>query len=89
MNGCWRDRIEWSASLFRTDSDNTSLRCPARSRGAAIHQCALDQRQGMDLTAAVCARGWSAHASYSIWTPPTNSPAPCLPNNPRADAAGN
>jgi iron complex outermembrane receptor protein len=85
------DRIEWSASLFRTDSDNDIVALASTIAGRGYFtNVPSTQRQGADLTAQYSARGWSAHASYSYLDATYQfTGALASPNNPGADAAGN
>ena len=92
MNGLPGDgRIEWSASLFRTDSDNDIVALASTIAGRGYFaNVPSTRRQGVDLTAQYAARGWSAYASYS-YLDATYQFIGVLasPNNPNADAAGN
>ena len=84
-------RMDWSASLFRTDSDNdiVALASTIAGRGYFTNVPAT-RRQGMDLTAHYAARGWSAHAGYSYLDATYQFTATLAsPNNPKADATGN
>jgi iron complex outermembrane receptor protein len=84
-------KLDWSASLFRTDSDNdiVALASVIAGRGYFTNVPST-QRQGVDLTAHYAAHGWTAYASYS-YLDATYQFAGTLasPNNPGADAAGN
>ncbi|HEU0095102.1 MAG TPA: TonB-dependent receptor, partial [Rhizomicrobium sp.] len=85
------DRLSWSASLFRTDSDNdiVSLASTIQGRGYFANVPST-QRQGVDLTARYETRGWSAYASYSYLDATYQfTGALASPNNPNADGAGN
>jgi iron complex outermembrane receptor protein len=85
------DRLSWSASLFRTDSDNdiVSLASTIQGRGYFANVPST-QRQGVDLTARYETRGWSAYASYSYLDATYQfTDALASPNNPNADGAGN
>jgi iron complex outermembrane receptor protein len=92
MNGLvGEDRIEWSASLFRTDSDNDIVALASTIAGHGYFtNVPSTQRQGVDLTAQYTAHGWSAHASYSYLDATYQFTGTLAsPNNPGADAAGN
>ena len=83
--------LDWSASLFRTDSDNdiVALASVIAGRGYFTNVPST-QRQGADLTARYTAHGWSAYASYSYLDATyqfTGTLASA--NNPSADANGN
>jgi iron complex outermembrane receptor protein len=84
-------KLDWSLSLFRTDSDNdiVSLASNLPGRGYFTNVPST-QRQGLDLSANYVAHGWSAYASYS-WLDATYQFNGSLasPNNPRADDDGN
>jgi iron complex outermembrane receptor protein len=85
------DRLSWSASLFRTDSDNdiVSLASTIQGRGYFANVPST-QRQGVDLTARYETHGWSAYASYSYLDATYQfTGALASPNNPNADAVGN
>jgi iron complex outermembrane receptor protein len=85
------DRLSWSASLFRTDSDNdiVSLASTIQGRGYFANVPST-QRQGVDLTAHYETQGWSAYASYSYLDATYQfTGALASPNNPNADATGN
>jgi iron complex outermembrane receptor protein len=85
------DKLSWSASLFRTDSDNdiVSLASTIQGRGYFANVPST-QRQGVDLTARYETRGWSAYASYSYLDATYQfTGALASPNNPDADADGN
>src|SRR5471032_1078749 len=84
-------KLDWSASLFRTDSDNdiVALASVIAGRGYFTNVPST-QRQGMDLTAHYQAHGWSAYASYSYLDATYQFTGTLAsPNNPEADAAGN
>ena len=85
------DGIDWSASLFRTDSDNDIVALASVIQGHGYFtNVPLTRRQGIDLDAHYRGETWSAHAGYSyldatyLFTGTLASP-----NNPRADANGN
>ena len=84
-------RLNWSLSLFRTDSDNDIVALASTLAGRGYFaNVPSTQRQGLDLSANYSAPGWSAHASYS-WLDATYqfNGALASPNNPKADASGN
>jgi iron complex outermembrane receptor protein len=84
-------KLDWSASLFRTDSDNdiVALASVIAGRGYFTNVPAT-QRQGVDLTAHYAASGWSAYASYSYLDATYQFTGTLAsPNNPKANAAGN
>ncbi|HWA69512.1 MAG TPA: TonB-dependent receptor [Rhizomicrobium sp.] len=84
-------KLDWSASLFRTDSNNdiVALASVIAGRGYFANVPST-QRQGVDLTAHYSALGWSAYAGYS-YLDATYQFAGTLAsgNNPNADATGN
>ncbi|MBA2590005.1 MAG: TonB-dependent receptor [Alphaproteobacteria bacterium] len=85
------DHVEWSASLFRTDSDNdiVALASTVQGRGYFTN-VPTTQRQGVDLSARYQAHGWSAYASYSYLDATYQFTGTLAsPNNPKANAAGN
>ena len=84
-------RMDWSASLFRTDSDNdiVALASVIAGRGYFTNVPST-QRQGVDLTAQYATKGWSAYASYSYLDATYQFTGTLAsPNNPKADATGN
>ena len=84
-------KLEWSASLFRTDNDNdiVALASTIAGRGYFTNVPAT-QRQGVDLTAHYTTLGWSAYATYSYLDATYQfSGTLASPNNPSANAAGN
>jgi iron complex outermembrane recepter protein len=84
-------KLDWSASLFRTDSDNdiVALASVIAGRGYFANVPST-QRQGVDLTAHYTAPGWSAYASYSTLDATYQFTGTLAsPNNPGANAAGN
>ncbi|HVV29026.1 MAG TPA: TonB-dependent receptor [Rhizomicrobium sp.] len=92
LRGLWgEDRLSWSASLFRTDSDNDIVALASAIQGHGYFaNVPSTRRQGLDLTARYAAQGWSAYASYS-WLEATYQFTGTLasPNNPGADDDGN
>jgi iron complex outermembrane receptor protein len=85
------DRLEWSASLFRTDSDNDIVALASAIQGHGYFaNVPSTRRQGVDLTAHYTAHSWSAYASYSYLDATYQfSGALASPNNPDADDDGN
>jgi iron complex outermembrane receptor protein len=84
-------KLNWSAGVYRTDSDNdiVSLASTIQGRGYFAN-VPLTRREGVDIAARYQAQGWSAYASYS-YLDATYQFAGTLasPNNPLADANGN
>jgi iron complex outermembrane recepter protein len=84
-------KFSWSASLFRTDSDNdiVTLASVIQGRGYFAN-VPLTRRQGIDVSAQYATQGWSLYASYS-YLDATYQFAGTLtsPNNPFADDDGN
>jgi iron complex outermembrane receptor protein len=84
-------KLDWSVSLFRTDSDNdiVSLASTLAGRGYFANVPST-RRQGLDLSAQYSASGWSAYASYSHLDATYQfTGALASPNNPAANASGN
>jgi len=84
-------RLEWSASLFRTDSDNDIVALASTIAGRGYFaNVPSTQRQGVDLTAGYQAQGWSLYASYSYLDATYQFTGTLAsPNNPKADSSGN
>jgi len=84
-------RLDWSASLFRTDSDNDIIALASVIAGRGYFtNVPSTQRQGVDLTAHYAMQGWSAYASYSYLDATYQFTGTLAsPNNPKADATGN
>ena len=62
----WRQAVNWSASLFRTDSNNDIVALASAIQGRGYYtNVPLTRRQGVDLTAHYQGRGWSTYVSYS------------------------
>jgi iron complex outermembrane receptor protein len=83
--------LDWSASLFRTDSSNDIVALASTIQGRGYYtNVPLTRRQGIDLDAHYHGDGWSTHVSYS-YLDATYQFAGTLasPNNPSADADGN
>jgi iron complex outermembrane recepter protein len=84
-------KLDWSVSLFRTDSDNdiVALASVIAGRGYFTNVPST-QRQGVDLTTHYTASGWSAYASYSYLDATYQFTGTLAsPNNPSANAASN
>ena len=83
--------LDWSISLFRTDSDNdiVALASVIAGRGYFTNVPST-QRQGVDLTTRYTASRWSAYANWS-YLDATYQFTGILasPNNPAASATGN
>jgi iron complex outermembrane receptor protein len=84
-------RLNWSASLFRTGSDNDIVALASAIAGRGYFtNVPSTRRQGVDLTARYDAPGWSAYASYSYLDATYQfTGVLASPNNPGADANGN
>jgi iron complex outermembrane receptor protein len=84
-------KLDWSVSLFRTDSDNDIVALASTIAGRGFFaNVPSTQRQGIDLSARYAAQGWSAHASYSYLDATYQfSDTLASPNNPNADNDGN
>jgi iron complex outermembrane receptor protein len=83
--------LSWSASLFRTDSDDDIVALASTIHGRGYFaNVPLTRRQGADLSARFAAQGWSAYASYSYLDATYQfTGALASPNNPFADDDGN
>jgi iron complex outermembrane receptor protein len=84
-------KLDWSASLFRTDSDNdiVALASVIAGRGYFTNVPST-RRQGADLTARYEAHGWSVYASYSYLDATYQFTGTLAsPNNPNSDVNGN
>ena len=83
--------LQWSASLFRSDSDNDIVALASTIQGRGYFtNVAATRRQGADLAARFTAEGWSTYVSYSFLDATYQfSGTLASPNNPSADAAGN
>ena len=83
-------KLDWSVSLFNTESDNdiVALASTIAGRGYFTNVPAT-KRYGMDLAANYIAPRWSAYASYSYLNATYQfTGALASPNNPNADADG-
>lgn len=83
--------FNWSASLFRTDSDNDIVALASTIQGRGYFtNVAATRRQGADLTGRFTAENWSTYVGYSFLDATYQfSGALASPNNPAADADGN
>jgi iron complex outermembrane receptor protein len=84
-------KLDWSLSLFRTDSDNDIVALASAIAGRGYFaNVPSTQRQGVDLSARYAASGWSAYASYSYLEATYRFTGTLAsPNNPNADTNGN
>jgi len=84
-------KLDWSVSLFRTDSDNDIVALASTIAGRGYFaNVPSTRRQGVDLSARYAAKGWSTYASYSYLDATYQfSGTLASPNNPSADTAGN
>jgi iron complex outermembrane receptor protein len=85
------DRLNWSATFFRTDSNNDIVALASTIQGRGYYtNVPLTRRQGVDLTADYQSRGWSAYANYSYLDATYQFTGTLAsPNNPNSDADGN
>jgi iron complex outermembrane receptor protein len=83
--------LAWSASLFRTDSDNDIVALASVIQGRGFFtNVPLTRRQGVDLDAHYRTEAWSTYVSYSFLDATYQfTGALASPNNPSADADGN
>ena len=82
--------LDWTLSLFQTDSDNdiVALASVIQGRGYFANVPGT-RRRGADLSARYHGQGWSAYASTSFLDATYQfTGALASPNNPRADAGG-
>jgi iron complex outermembrane receptor protein len=84
-------KLDWSASLFRTDSDHDIVALASTIAGRGYFtNVPSTRRQGADVSAHYATDGWSAYASYSYLDATYQfTGALASPNNPNADAGGN
>ncbi len=84
-------KLDWSISLFRTDSDNDIVALASTLAGRGYFaNVPSTQRQGADFSARYAAAGWSAYASYSYLDATYQFTGTLAsPNNPNADNDGN
>ena len=85
------DHLNWSATFFRTDSDNDIVALASTIAGRGYFtNVPLTRRQGVDLTADYQGQGWSVYANYSYLDATYQFTATLAsPNNPGSDANGN
>jgi iron complex outermembrane recepter protein len=83
-------KLDWSVSLFRTDSDNDIVALASTIAGRGFFaNVPSTQRQGVDISASYRAAGWSLYASYSYLDATYQFTGQLAsPNNPSADANG-
>jgi iron complex outermembrane receptor protein len=83
--------LSWSASVFRTDSDNDIVALASVIQGRGFFtNVPLTRRQGIDVDAGYRGQGWSSYASYSYLDATYQFTGTLAsPNNPGADAGGN
>lgn len=84
-------KLDWSASLFRTDSDNDIVALASTIAGRGFFaNVPSTQRQGVDLSVRYTTKGWSLYASYSYLDATYQFTGQLAsPNNPNADDDGN
>ena len=84
-------KLSWSASLFRTDSDNDIVALASTIQGRGYFtNVPLTRRQGVDINAQFAAESWSTYVSYSYLEATYQfTGALASPNNPFADGNGN
>jgi iron complex outermembrane receptor protein len=83
-------KLDWTISLFRTDSDNDIVALASTLAGRGYFaNVPSTQRQGADLSARYATQGWSAYASYSYLDATYQFTGTLAsPNNPNADNNG-
>ena len=81
-------KLDWSVSLFRTDSDNDLVALASTIAGRGFFtNVPSTQRQGVDISAGYHTTGWSLYASYSYLDATYQFTGQLAsPNNPNADA---
>jgi iron complex outermembrane receptor protein len=84
-------KLDWNASLFRTDSDNDIVALAATIAGRGYFtNVPSTQRQGADVSARYAVDGWSVYASYSYLDATYQfTGVLASPNNPNANDDGN
>jgi iron complex outermembrane receptor protein len=90
-SAAWDGMLNWSASVFRTNSHNDIVALGSVIQGRGYYaNVPGTRRQGADLSARYKTQGWSAYANYS-WLDATYRFTGALssPNNPKADGNGN
>jgi iron complex outermembrane receptor protein len=82
--------LDWSATFFRTDSDNDIVALASAVAGRGYYtNVPLTRRQGVDLSTDYQGRGWSAYLNYSYLDATYQFTGTLAsPNNPNADANG-
>jgi iron complex outermembrane recepter protein len=82
--------LTWSASLFRTDSDNDVVALASAIQGRGFFaNVPLTRRQGVDIDVHYDADNWSSYVSYSFLDATYQfTGIIASPNNPNADANG-
>jgi iron complex outermembrane receptor protein len=85
------DHVNWSATFFRTDSNNDIVALASTIAGRGYFtNVPLTRRQGVDLTADYQSQGWSAYINYSYLDATYQFTGTLAsPNNPNSDANGN
>ncbi len=85
------DHLTWSATFFRTDSDNDIVALASTIAGRGYFtNVPLTRRQGVDLATNYQGQGWSAYASYSYLDATYQFTGTLAsPNNPNSDVNGN
>jgi iron complex outermembrane recepter protein len=85
------DHLNWSATFFRTDSDNDIIALASTIQGRGYYtNVPLTRRQGVDLTTDYQGQGWSAYLNYSYLDATYQFTGTLAsPNNPNSDANGN
>ena len=84
-------KLDWSISLFRTDSDHDIVALASTLAGRGYFaNVPSTQRQGADVSARFAAQGWSAYAGYSYLDATYQFTGTLAsPNNPNANNSGN
>ncbi|MES2292439.1 MAG: TonB-dependent receptor [Pseudomonadota bacterium] len=85
------DHMDWSATFFRTDSDNDIVALASNIQGRGYYaNVPLTRRQGADLAANYQGEGWSAYANYSYLDATFEFVGTLAsPNSPNSDTDGN
>ncbi|HVW74876.1 MAG TPA: TonB-dependent receptor [Rhizomicrobium sp.] len=85
------DHVNWSVTIFRTDSDNDIVALASTIQGLGYYtNVPMTRRQGVDLTTRYQGQGWTAYLNYSYLDATYRfTGALASPNNPGADANGN
>jgi iron complex outermembrane receptor protein len=84
-------KLSWSASLFRTDSDNDIVALASTIQGRGYFtNVPLTRRQGVDLSATYQTDGWSTYFNYSYLDATYQFTGTLASDsNPSSDANGN